>query len=72
MLNPFLNPMPTQQKPKKTVANTDESIAQTFGHSLDTASPRPSMGLLLGKLLIRMGEKLAKEETPLKSTREGA
>lgn len=71
MLNPFLQPVPTEKHPKKTKAS-DAMAFEVYGHSLDTSSPRSNVGLLVGKLLIRMGEKLVKEENGLKSTRENA
>ena len=69
MLNPFIHLLPPEKRQKPTL-DTEESIAQTYGHSLDTASPHPSVGLLVGKLLIKMGEKLANQDQPMKSTRE--
>jgi hypothetical protein len=71
MLNPFIQ-SPHSHKTRKVRDETEESFAQMYGRSVDSASPRPSMGLFFGKLLIRMGEKLVKENVPLKSRREHA
>ena len=68
MLNPFLQPVPTEKHGKKRKAS-DVLPSEMRGHSLDASSPRQNVGLLVGKLLIRMGEKLAKEDNQLKSTR---
>jgi hypothetical protein len=43
-----------------------------YGHSIDTSTPHPSMGLWVGKLLIRMGEKLAGRNAVLKTDKEKA
>ena len=50
----------------------EEYASHLTGYSVDTASPRPPMGLWLGRLLIRMGQKLTKEDADLKITRENA
>ncbi len=71
MLNPFIQ-LPPDHKQRKPTPLTEESIAQLYGHSVDTASPRPSMGLWVGRLLIRMGQKLSKEDIRLKSSGEHA
>jgi len=69
MLNPFLHPMP-EQKPRQNHGEVEEYTAQMYGHSLDTASPRPSVGLWVGRLLIRMGHMLTKEDADLQTSRE--
>ncbi|MGE5073275.1 MAG: hypothetical protein ACM3MF_07600 [Anaerolineae bacterium] len=71
MLNPFLQPI-RPQKPHRTSAAAEEAAAQMIGHSLDTASPHPSVGLLVGRLLIRMGEHLAHQNHELKDLKEHA
>jgi len=68
MLNPWLQPGPTEKRRQNRTAQ--ELSAQIYSHSLDTSTPRPSVGLWVGKLLIRMGEKLAKQDDQLKSIRE--
>jgi hypothetical protein len=70
MLNPFLQPIPTEKRRLTTA--TEEARAQILGHSIDTASPHPTMGLWVGKLLIRMGEKLANQDHQLKELKEHA
>ncbi len=71
MLNPFIQ-IGAEKKHRKGASEIDESAVQVYGHSVDTASPRPAMGLWLGRLLIRMGQKLAKEDINLKMKRERA
>jgi hypothetical protein len=71
MMNPLI-PMLPPEKRQKPVRESEEAYIQMYGHSVDSASPRPSMGLFLGRLLIRMGQKLTKEEFPLESSRENA
>jgi len=69
MFNPFLQPLPTEKRRHNPATNGDFP-AEFYGHSLDTSSPRPSVGLWIGRLLIKMGEKLAKQDVELKTTRE--
>jgi hypothetical protein len=76
MLDPFVQ-IVSDEREKKLTRRTGhgrigETIAEMYGHSMDTASPRPSMGLWLGRLLIRMGEKLSNQNPSLKSDREKA
>ncbi|HEX8992549.1 MAG TPA: hypothetical protein VF784_12795 [Anaerolineales bacterium] len=70
MLNPFIQ-IGADEKRRKSM-NEAEEYPQMNGYSVDTASPRPPMGLWLGRLLIRMGRKLAKEDVDLKISRENA
>ncbi len=69
MLNPFVQ-FVQREKDKGAPRRREETIAEMYGHSVDTSSPHPSMGLWVGKLLIRMGEKLAKQDMPLETDRE--
>ncbi len=71
MLNPFIQ-IGAEEKRRKTMNEAEEYASQLTGYSVDTASPRPPMGLWLGRLLIRMGQKLAKENADLKITKENA
>jgi hypothetical protein len=71
MLNPFLQSV-SPEKRKKLAEESEESFAQMHGYSMDSASPRPTVGLWVGKLLIRMGQKLTKEDVPLNSNRQNA
>ncbi len=71
MLNPFLQSMP-DEKQRQAHANNEEFNAQMYGHSLDTSKPHPSVGLWVGRLLIRMGEKLTKQDTELHSIKENS
>ena len=70
MLNPFLQTEPGKNR-RLIMGGNEESAAQEFGHTLKGAS-RPSLGLLIGRMLIRMGKKLSKEDIALKSARENA
>ncbi len=71
MLNPFIQ-IGTEEDRRKGAGESEKPVVQLYGHSADTASPRPAMGLWLGRLLIRMGKKLAKEDMNLKMNRERA
>ena len=71
MLNPLIPMLPPERR-RKPVPESQEALVEMYGQSANSASPRPSMGLFIGKLLIRMGQKLAKEDRPLKSSRENA
>lgn len=71
MLNPFIQ-IGAEEKRRKTKNEAEEYIEHLTGYSVDTATPRPPMGLRLGRLLIRMGRKLAKEDVDLKISRENA
>ena len=71
MLNPFLQPR-SAEKTRQHRAGAEDLPAQIHGHSLDTSTPHPSMGLWIGRLLIRMGEKLAQQDIELKTTRENS
>lgn len=71
MLNPFIQLGPKEEGNQKNAAAEEFSV-QMYGHSLDTSTPRPSMGLWVGRLLIRMGQKLTKQDAQLKSIRENA
>ena len=71
MLNPFLQTQ-SAEKRRKIIGGTEEFAAQQHGQALGSLTPRPSLVLWAGRLLIRMGEKLAKEDIDLKTTRESA
>ncbi len=71
MFDPFVQ-IASNEKGKKLNSRAGESIVEMYGHSLDTASPRPSMGLWVGRLLIRMGEKLTKQDVSLTTNKEKA
>jgi hypothetical protein len=71
MLDPFL--APAAQRKNQADHSGRESLNVEFrGHSLDTASPRPSVGLWIGRLLIRMGEKLTGQDHELRPSRESS
>ncbi len=71
MFDPFVQ-IAADEKGKKLTGRTGTSIAEMYGHSIDTASPRPSMGLWVGRLLIRMGERLTKQNVSLNTNKEKA
>lgn len=71
MLDPFLQ-LASDERLRKLNGRTGQSIAEMYGHSIDTSTPHPSMGLWVGKLLIRMGEKLAGRNAVLKTDKEKA
>jgi hypothetical protein len=64
MLDPFLQELP-DKKQRQTKASNEDFSVEMYGHSLDTSKPHPSVGLWVGRLLIRMGERLAKQDTDL-------
>jgi hypothetical protein len=63
MYNPFLFPTKTERPRRLTVA-TEEAIAQLHGRSVDS-NGHADAGLWLGRLLIRIGEKLARQDIEL-------
>ncbi len=71
MLDPFVQ-IVSDEREKKLTGRAGESIGEMYGHSVDTASPHPSMGLWVGKLLIKMGEKLAGKDVSLAANKEEA
>ena len=71
MFNPFLQTEP-RKKRWQIIGGNEESTAQKQGRILDSMPEQPSMGLWMCRLLIRMGKKLAREDTALKSAREHA
>ena len=71
MLNPFLQ-AEAGKKRRLIMGGNEESAAQEHGQTLDSFTPRPSVGLWIGRLLIRMGKKLSKEDIALKNARENA
>ncbi len=71
MLDPFVQ-IVSDEKGKRLHTTGGETFGEMYGHSIDTASPHPGVGLWLGKLLIRMGQKLAKQEVSMKMDREKA
>ncbi len=72
MLNPMLLQPDKVEKRKQDRAVVQEFAPLVVGHSLGTANPRPSVGLFIGRLLIRMGHKLAKQDSELKGIRQNA
>ena len=71
MFNPFLQTEP-RKKRWQIIGGNEESTAQRQGRILDSMPEQPSVGLWMGRLLIRMGQKLAKEDVDLKISRENA
>jgi hypothetical protein len=71
MLNPFLQTQ-SAEKRRYIVGGNEEYAAQQQGQPIYSPAPRPSVFLWVGRLLIRIGEKLAKKDVDLKTTRESA
>ncbi len=70
MLNPFIQ-SPSAEKHRHVTSEIEDALVQRPGSALRTAI-HPSAGLWLGKLLIRIGQKLVGQDVPLKSRRENA
>ncbi len=70
MLNPFLQTEAGKNR-RLIMGGSEETAAQQYGHTLEGMS-QPSVGLWIGRLLIRIGEKLAKKDSALKNARENA
>ncbi len=70
MINPFIQNLP----PKKLDGTTknDALAAEQYARAIENPIPRVNAGLWLGKLLIRMGEKLAKQDIEMKGTKQSA
>lgn len=69
MLDPFLQLPPG--KPHSLFAESEEQHAQKYGRVVEgSAGRRSGPGLWLGRLLIKMGTKLAKQDVELKTMRE--
>lgn len=71
MLDPFVQ-LVSDERERKMQVRTGATIAEMYGHSIDTSTPHPSVGLWVGKLLIKMGEKLAGKDVPLTAHKEKA
>ena len=70
MLDPFVQAHTTDDINRPAL--NEEDFAQFYGHSLDTSTPRPSVGLWFGRLLIRMGARISGERVTLNSSKESA
>jgi hypothetical protein len=71
MLDPFVQ-IVSDEREKNIHGRTGTTIAEMYGHSIDTSTPHPSVGLWVGRLLIRMGEKLSGRSVPLSPQKEKA
>ena len=72
MLDPFLQQLPPKE-PQSLFSESEEHLAQRHGRLVQgPAGHRSGPGLWLGKLLIKMGAKLAKQDVELKAMREHA
>ncbi len=60
MLNPYLQSN-LKEKTRKDSPAPGELSAQRVARAIAASAPRSSAGLWLGRLLIRIGEKLAKD-----------
>jgi len=70
MLNPFMQDLPRKRNGR--VSKNESLAAEQKPVVVETFTRRPSAGLWLGKLLIRMGEKLAKQDVQWKGTKQSA
>ena len=70
MLNPFIQDLPPRRK--SLVVKNRQLTAEQHTEAVEDIAPHPAPGLWLGKLLIRMGEKLTKQNIELKGTKQSA
>ena len=70
MLNPFIQNLPPKKLNSK--AKNDDLTAEQYPGAAENLAPRVDAGLWLGKLLIRMGEKLVKQDIEMKGTKQSA
>jgi hypothetical protein len=70
MLNPYIQ-SPQGRKPRPAILEEDEML-QKYGRQTAAPVRRTSVGLWVGRLLIRMGEKLTRQEESLKPIRHHA
>lgn len=71
MMNPFLQ-VPPSKADKTRFAISEEQAAQQYGRTASIPARRANLGLLVGKLLIRMGKKLAEQDLEMKTSKEHA
>ena len=53
-------------------AKIDGLTAEQYAREIENVAPKADAGLWLGKLLIRMGEKLTKQNIELEGTKQSA
>ena len=70
MINPFIQS--PQGEKQRQMPTADQAYMQMYEQAIADHSQRPAVGLWVGRLLIRMGEKLTKQEPSLKSSRQHA
>ncbi len=71
MMNPFLQ-VPPQQARKDRKTMNDELSAEQYAQLLSKSAPRRNLGLWIGSLLIRMGNRLAQQDIEMKTSKEHA
>ena len=71
MMNPFLQ-IPPEKTGKNRTALDDEMAAQLYAQTIRSSTPRKNVGLWVGKLLIKMGKKLAEQDIEMKTSKEHA
>ena len=70
MLNPYIQNLPPKRTDK--TAKNDNLAAEQYARTIENSASEVDAGLWLGKLLIRMGEKLTKQHVELKGTKQSA
>jgi hypothetical protein len=71
MMNPYLQVPPKQAEKARKVMN-DELTAGQYAEILSKPAPRRNLGLWIGSLLIRMGNRLAQQDVEMKTSKEHA
>jgi hypothetical protein len=71
MMNPFLQ-VPPPKADKSRLALSEEQAAHQYSRTVSIPAPRSNLGLFIGKLLIRMGKKLAEQDIEMKTSKEHA
>jgi hypothetical protein len=71
MMNPFLQ-VPAQKPGKGRKAMNDELAAEQYAQSESNRAPHGNIGLWVGNLLIRMGNKLTQQDIDMKTSKEHA
>jgi hypothetical protein len=67
-MNPFLQ-VPPPKTGKTRSAMNEEQAAQEYTSLVKSSAPRSNIGLLVGNLLIRMGNKLAEKDIEMKTSK---
>jgi hypothetical protein len=71
MMNPFFQ-IPPEKPGRNRTAMDDEMAAHQYAQTSKGSAPRKNIGLWVGKLLIRMGKKLAEQDVEMITSKERA